>query len=488
MPKRGLLIGLLLLITFATTAHTQEESLDELLQGFEDVHRETNDDAQSVERLLEGFEDDTLSAEPQAAPQQVKHSSTVYTGMLSFSSSYNTQHKAPAEGETDYRGFSRARFKALGKAKTQWSPQWQSEINLSAFYDAVYQLRGRDNYTDEVLDEYESEVDLRDTFVQGTLTDSVDIKVGRQIVVWGKADSIRVVDILNPLDLREPGMVDIEDLRLPVGMAKLDYYLGSGFGSGLDSGVDAWNASLMLIPEVRFSKQPAYGSDFYVAPTRLPPEEHIASRTEHLQYAAALSGRFTGWDISLHYADIYSNTTYQSTDANGAPVRKHPRVTLWGAAANATSGNWLYKGELALLDGLRYSSLPEEQFRRADALLGLEYYGFTDTTLGVEIADRYILNYDEALNSSANGIQKEESQLALRYTGKFLREKLELGFLSSLWGPGDGGGFYRAWAEYELSAGLLLSGGMVVYQSGDNPMFKRIARNDRLFAELEYYY
>ena len=59
------------------------------------------------------------------------------------------------------------------------------------------------------------------------ITNNFDLKAGRQIVVWGRMDNIRVNDVLNPLDLRIPGLTDIEDLRLPVFMTRVDYYLAN---------------------------------------------------------------------------------------------------------------------------------------------------------------------------------------------------------------------------------------------------------------------
>ena len=35
-----------------------------------------------------------------------------------------------------------------------------------------------------------------------------------------------MVDVLNPTDSREPGLIDIDDSRLPVTMTQLDYYTG----------------------------------------------------------------------------------------------------------------------------------------------------------------------------------------------------------------------------------------------------------------------
>jgi len=73
---------------------------------------------------------------------------------------------------------------------------------------------------------------------------------------------VRVTDILNPLDNRLPGMVDIKNLRLPVAMTKLDYYTG------------LWNLSGIMIHEARFDKTPVFNSDFYPGAGPLPSEKN----------------------------------------------------------------------------------------------------------------------------------------------------------------------------------------------------------------------
>ena len=93
------------------------------------------------------------------------------------------------------------------------------------FYDFAYEIQGRDKFTQEVLDENENELEFDEVWLLGSITDRLDLKAGRQIVVWGKSDNIRVTDVLNPLDLREPGLTDLENLRLPVTMTKLDYFM-----------------------------------------------------------------------------------------------------------------------------------------------------------------------------------------------------------------------------------------------------------------------
>ena len=178
--------------------------------------------------------------------------------------------------------------------KKKFSDAWQAQASVGGFYDLVYVLRGRDDYTQEVLDDYEKELEVLDTFVQGSLTKKLDVKIGRQIVVWGPLFNLRVTDVLNPVDFRLPGLTDLDDLRLPVTMLKLDYFLGN------------WDLSGMWIPEIRFSKRPVFGSDFYPFPVPMPPAEEPDNGFEFddAEWAAALVGTFSGWDMGFYWAYI----------------------------------------------------------------------------------------------------------------------------------------------------------------------------------------
>ena len=149
------------------------------------------------------------------------------TGSLTLGSSYNYSQTTPLPGKPDYRGLSRLRVKILAGLEITLPHQWKSKITGDGFYNFAYLIKGRNQFTKEFLDQQEKELKLGEAYLQGALLPNFDLKLGRQIVVWGKSDNIRITDVLNPLDNREPGMVDIEDLRLPVTMTRLDYDFGS---------------------------------------------------------------------------------------------------------------------------------------------------------------------------------------------------------------------------------------------------------------------
>jgi len=466
-----LLLCLVLFLLPASQLIAEEQSnIDELMQGFDDSENPTNED--SLDDLLEGFEEPIQGTVTPSTPI-VQRSWDLVT-LISLSSSYNYQHQAPISGEADYRGLSRFKVKLQPELRYKFNNKWDSVISANGFYDFAYTINGRDQYTSETLDTYESELEFREAYIRGTVTRNFDIKVGRQIVVWGKSDSIRVVDVLNPLDFREPGMVDIEDLRLPITMLKADYYF------------DQWNLSAIAIPEIRFNKMPAYGSDFYVGNGKSPSEE-VPNDLENFEFALALEGIFSGWDLSFYFAKYYDDQAHMILNSSNNPIgQKHSQLNLLGAATNIAFGDWLLKVETAFIDGLEFAST-ETSFSRADILLGVDYAGFTDTTLTIEAVNRKLLDYEDVLLTSIDRTEENEGQIALRYSGSFMHDKVKLvGLIAILGTDFDAGAYYRGSIEYEIMNATSVTFGGIAYQSGDNFLLKNIAQNDRLFFDIRY--
>ncbi|MBF0620508.1 MAG: RNA polymerase-associated protein rapA [Magnetococcales bacterium] len=63
---------------------------------------------------------------------------------------------------------------------------------------------------------------LRELYLDTTVG-GLDLRIGKQQVVWGTADGIKLLDILNPTDWREFVQNTMEDARIPVWMVKAEY-------------------------------------------------------------------------------------------------------------------------------------------------------------------------------------------------------------------------------------------------------------------------
>jgi hypothetical protein len=430
-----------------------------------------------------------------------------FSGYVSFLGAYNYAQKAPTalpntpefadNKEMDFRGLSRARTKLNLALDMRHSENWKSRIEVIGWYDASWAIHGRDNYSEDVLDTYESFYDIRDAYIQGTLTNSLDIKIGRQIVIWGKSDSIRITDVINPLDNREPGMVDIKDLRLTETMTKLDYYFGD------------YGLSAIIIHEPRHEIEPAFGSDYRPRdvfgppiPDQKFPEQYQPSwALENTQYALSLDGRYEGWDLSWYAANVM-NSRFGVAFDDGQMVRTYDKIYMLGAATNIVSGSWLYKAEAAYIMDIDYRSAKENK-NRLDALLGIDYSGFSKTVLSLELADRHIFDYEDIMLENTfllptpipiipDYAREDTVQVAARASYLFDHDNASVNYLISMLGSSDfrfqDGGFQRLWMDYKLNDSLTVNGGVVDYIGGDGvvPFYNAIENNDRIFAELVY--
>lgn len=453
-----------------------------------------------LEDALDAFDEiktTVITTDDSAIPSESPYGEV--TGNIAVSASYNFRdHDAinpDTGGTTDWQGLSKLRSKLYLEYNKSLSEHWQARISGYGFYDSVYSMRDRDNYSNAVLSDYEHEAEFQEVWIRGKLRDNLDIKIGRQIVNWGRADSFRVLDILNPLDNREPGLVDIEDLRLPVTMAKMDYFFD-----------EHWSSSLIIIPEVRFSKNPAPGNDFYVAGSQ-DYKENKPEDISDSSFAASVSGIFSGWDVSFHTARYWRDTPYLKPVFNPAgnvldsryPLEQstfeHSRLTMVGASGNFTQGGWLYKSEVAFLDGVDYTLHRDQgipfgvvpttttEKNRLDALLGIEYFGIANTSMSVEVAHQYIPDYEAGMKPSNE--EKNTTGLSLRATHNMLNDRLDL--TAVIFGNfGESGGGWRLDAEYDIRDALVLSGGVIFFEKGDHIPFDTYYQNDRVFSELKY--
>lgn len=471
----------------------EEPSLDDVIGGFDEPATSAPDPSSDdtltsdddLNGILDGFGDDDkedstpLPESSETDGKGWKEAVSRYfsvNGHIKLGLTYNYAHDAPEPGRTDWRGLSRLKPELQLEVAFKPYRSWDVFVSGKGYHDFAYWINGRDNYTSYVLDNYEQEIELKEAYVLGKVTQKIDIKLGRQIVVWGKSDNIRVTDVLNPLYLREPGMTDIEDIRMPVTMSKVDYYFGN------------WRLSGMAIHEIRFNKLPEYGSDFYPL-TRIAPHEEIPeSQISNTEYAISLNGIFSGWDIAFYFADYFDDYYHISFESTGF-VLSHTPLTLVGTAFNIAKGNWLFKSEAAHIQGFQFYNAAgmENTYSRIDLLAGVEYYGLKNTPIGFEAVNRHMMGYDAFLFREPGNAEENSFQTALRATRTFMNETLSVTFLASTFGPlGQGGSLQRLSAEYDITDTLKTTVGIMLYNSGDRPELKQVGDNDRVYADIKY--
>jgi len=119
--------------------------------------------------------------------------------------------------------------------------EYRPEDNLKFFVSGMLSkdwayniLVDDDDWKERRFDESRSEMSLRNDYedmlkeCHATWSPSgFNIRVGKQIVAWGRMDGVRLMDQINPIDRRlGPSDVEFESTIIPIWLAKMEYYPG----------------------------------------------------------------------------------------------------------------------------------------------------------------------------------------------------------------------------------------------------------------------
>ncbi len=393
------------------------------------------------------------------------------SGSFTFGAAYNYAQDSPESGEADYQGLSRLRFGLDLELDLELPLGLSARVAGRGFRDSSYSLKDKDEFSHEVLQLYESELEFKELYLQGTVGEKLDFRVGRQVLAWGSSETLRVLDVLSPLDNREPGLVDLRDLRLPVAATKVSYFSGPFRLTGI------------AIHESRFDETPPFGSDFFPFEERLPGEVRPANGGSDTEYAVALTGRFASFDASLNWAQYFDDEPHLDRDSG---LLEHSRLNLIGASADVPLGNFLVRGEVARVRGLEFFG-SRGKLGRSDALLGIEYSGLSDKAITLELVARKLHGYDDRILDFPDGQRENSFEGSLRYTANYLNDRARLTALFIVFGQqAQDGTTLRVTFDYDLRDAFTIGGGILLFEEGDLPPFNAIDKNDRVFINLRY--
>jgi|GEM_PF-68381 len=323
-----------------------------------------------------------------------------------------------------------------------------------------------------------------------------DLRIGRQQIIWGKADGVFITDIISPKDLGEFLLRDFEEIRQGLTAAKLSLYRGAN------------QLDMVWVPTFSATKYPADGSLWEpIKPLPVEPiidhsGENIPSTLENSEAFMRLAhmGSFMDWELMAGYAwDDDPDYSIQSLvmTATGPQLTlqgEQQRLNILGASFNKPIGGWLLRGEGAYYNGrqfMRELDITQVQTQLAQGLplpeLSLErdhlHYllGLDMNILGIDLSTQfiqeYIMDYDESL-------QQDEfhNMMTILARETFFRETLSLELFSYI-GLNNEDALLRPKASYDLGSGMALELGANVFL-GDEGMFGQYDSNDMVYTRL----
>lgn len=313
-------------------------------------------------------------------------------------------------------------------------------------------------------------------------SDNVDLRVGKQIIVWGKADKINPTDNLSPRDYTLLAPED-DDQRLGAYAAKATYNFND------------WSLTGVWLPEFRPNVLPTPHVSGVSFSEKIPQGRGGGIKVEQ-------SGNAIDWSASYYNGfDLNPDLSVGSVSANGLNLSlDHHRVSVFGADAATVVGRYALRAEAAYTytedsDGLNpFVKNPHLHLVAGGDRTFLEYLN-----INLQYYVRYVSHYqdptavsDPALRTVAiqeavlsNQFDRFQHGMSFRVSNKWMNETLE-GEIAGITSFTRRDFVLKPKLIYSINDSWKGSLGANLFRGEDNSFYGRLKDNSSVFMEAKY--
>lgn len=369
---------------------------------------------------------------------------------------------------------------------------------------------------------FENDADflLREAYLQ-VRKPKYSFSLGRQTVTWGKLDNLIVLDRFSPQDYKWFILYDKQERKLPVPMAKFDY-----FGEQFDieavlapffqpSAVPFFDSDWAVYDQLKRTIQegpyPAAVKDMVRRINTVEKDELVDQTLDNLQCALRWRQRMEGADVSFYYLYVnnslpglreetangnvlkrflsFPNDTNLAqllalapTDADLTLIEEHPRTQVFGIDAESTLGAFGLRGEFAFASGQPYLR-SDFSYVRKDALtlgLGIDHTTANNLYCNLQFIETFILDYEPLFPEEEFG-----HQITTTLTKEFLRGKFILA-LKDAYNISYGDWMLNPKLTYKIRDELETTLAGFIFNGKPTTMFGRYSKKDLFYLQLKY--
>lgn len=325
---------------------------------------------------------------------------------------------------------------------------------------------------------------IRELYMQAGF-DNFNIALGKKIVVWGKADTAIVTDVVSPRDLSDFIFTRIEDARIGQFMASAEIFTGIG------------NFFIFLSPDPSTDILPDPGTRYFRPLPGIDNYEFYpdALSEKDIETGIRYSRTMGQTDISIMAGWFYENTgIYVASDSidgiKPALYFNHSPYAMYGAAFSTARGSFIYKGEMAFkkdfpLQGFDESSGYQKfQAHVIDAAAGIEFNANGEYQMSLECSNRHV--YDI---SPGDILNSEDSTMAYyTFTKDFFNQTLMVEYMF-FYHIQDHDMFNHFRLTYDYSDSIQMEAGYTFFNiHDDNGRLSPYKNEDRISFEIRYYF
>ena len=327
----------------------------------------------------------------------------------------------------------------------------------------------------------------------------LDIILGRKMLRWGTGDGINPLDLINPLDFRDPVATGRADSRVPVFLGQAILRLPT-FGAMQETTLEG-----VVIPRAEVNRLNKPGSAWEGAGLKalreaaaqgqlvLAGQEEPDDPLEDAEFGLRLAATFSGWDLALigFYGFIDAPVFARDviTIADGSDrfrlTPEHPDFFAVGVNFAKGLDRSTVRGELALKPDLplmrKDATAIPGYVRRAvvEGVVGV------DRTFGTNLYTNF--QYFGTLVEGAGRLVQDTYDHGLTYEihDLFWQDDLEAG-IRGIVSFSDQGWTCEPYAEYRLGDDWLLAVSMLFFEGSATGRYGQFDDNDILTIRLRY--
>lgn len=308
------------------------------------------------------------------------------------------------------------------------------------------------------------------------------LRAGRQLIIWGAADGMRITDLVSPMDMTEFLARDYDDIRMPVEALKFQYFTG------------VMKLELVYVPVFKSFILPKNSKNPWSMSMSPPsnmqmvmlPEQTPEFTLKNSEFGGRLTFNLPGIDFSLAGLHTFNKMPVltKSVDATHLYIQpEYHRMTFIGGDFSKPLGQFVIRGEVAfnINKKLINNQVPSRLYdcNTLNALLGIDWYASNNWMLSSQISNETIFDYKNDLEQEEN-----TSLLTLNISKDLLNNTLKLSdFIYT--DLNNGGFFNRFSADYSLSDQIHILAGYDHFQ-GDKGMFGAYKDNSEVWVKAKY--
>ncbi len=308
-----------------------------------------------------------------------------------------------------------------------------------------------------------------------------DLRLGRQAVRWGKADQVSPVDNVNPQDLREFLLPDLEDRKIPNWMARVRLFPGDFTLEGV------------FVPFFEPDRFDFFGSKWALLglqPTGLDIRENRPGKNlGHADWGLRTATTVAGWDLAASYLYAWEKSPRLRLDPAGplgpALLADYHRQHIVGLEFETVLDKFGLRGEGAYFDkqSLHTQALDSLAKPVAHYVLGLDYLGEQDWYANIQFSHQHVFAYEPGILLH----RRDDYFLNGEINREFWRGNimLKLGWALDLQ---DGGSFLTPEAILTYFRNLELSLGTNLFFGPSDSLFGQYHDNDQVFLKAKYFF